>query len=227
MEKLTLPKPETINKDEVMRFLGYRSPASPDEIINAKIGQACDIVLSSITPRAVYDEFSLEELETVRLLEGNDIYTHLHGCDRAVLTAVTVGSGVEAKIRAAQATDALMPVILDACATAAVETLCDDFSKMLANTYARSNLYMTSRFSPGYGDFPIEKQHILLRLLDSERKIGLCATQSSILTPRKSVTAVIGVSPSFVKGKLAGCENCVLREKCDFKRCGFNPAGTK
>ena len=85
--------------------------------------------------------------------------------------------------------------------------------------------YTTWRFSPGYGDYPIELQSDFLRLLDAPRKIGLCTNNNSILTPTKSVTAVMGLSENPVDRKRRGCQSCNLAKTCKFRKagthCGF------
>ena len=59
-------------------------------------------------------------------------------------------------------------------------------SEIKKQGYAR-----TMRYSPGYGDWPLAKQSQLLKLVGSDR-IGVTLTESSIMIPRKSVSAVIG-----------------------------------
>ena len=61
-----------------------------------------------------------------------------------------------------------------------------------------------------------------LKLLDAQRKIGLCATDTCLLTPRKSITAICGEASVPVKGALAGCATCALRETCQKRKEG-NP----
>lgn len=52
---------------------------------------------------------------------------------------------------------------------------------------------LTARFSPGYGDLPLSFQKVFEHLLDMHRQIGLAHSREYLLTPRKSVTAVIGL----------------------------------
>ena len=73
------------------------------------------------------------------------------------------------------------------------------------------------RFSPGYGDLPIELQDPILRLLDAPRRVGLCATDRHILTPRKSVTAVLGISDGEISPQKRGCASCTFRDRCKFQ----------
>lgn len=78
----------------------------------------------------------------------------------------------------------------------------------------------TGRFSPGYGDWDIAVQPMVAAALDTVRKAGLCVTDTNLMTPRKSVTALLGVSDHPVKGQLAGCGHCVLRTRCEYRKRG-------
>ena len=51
----------------------------------------------------------------------------------------------------------------------------------------------TRRFSPGYGDMPIEIQVDILQLLDASRRLGMVLTESNLMIPTKSITALIGM----------------------------------
>lgn len=211
---------ETLDEKEVLRYIGCKSGVACDENTAKQVEKGIKIALDSCAFRGIHVCMEIDILREVGLLNGNDIEAHLEGCEKAILLAVTVGNEIETKIRAAQATDALMPVVLDACASVCIESYADEYCKELAELYGRDGLYLTERFSPGYGDFPIEKQSTLLKLTDATRKIGLCVTQSSILVPRKSVTAVLGMATVPVKGKLAGCKSCAMRGKCEFRKRG-------
>ena len=73
------------------------------------------------------------------------------------------------------------------------------------------------RFSPGYGDFDIRYQKSIMRMLDCAKNIGLTMTDSYMMTPTKSVTAVIGASPVKERCPIAGCEACA-RTDCAYRR---------
>lgn len=214
-----------IDKKEVLRYLGCKPGVyTKDEALEKKIDRAGAEVLESATVRAVYARFALSGegglLAGGELLSGNDIFAHLRGCCGVVLMALTLGDGVERKIRAAQAQSALYATVMDCCASVAAEQFSDLYEEKLRRQFMEKGEFLTGRFSPGYGDFPIEKQHVIQRLLDTRRKIGLGVTDSSILIPRKSVTAVLGVADKPVTGRLAGCRNCLLKEKCNYRKEG-------
>ena len=50
--------------------------------------------------------------------------------------------------------------------------------------------------------------------------IGLCLTPDCLLTPRKSVTAILGTADHPVTGTKAGCATCALRTKCAYRKKG-------
>ena len=67
---------------------------------------------------------------------------------------------------------------------------------------------------------PIGMQKDFCAILDTARKIGLTVTDSNILVPRKSVTAVIGISDIPVKKRSSGCENCSMFKNCNYRKDG-------
>ena len=76
----------------------------------------------------------------------------------------------------------------DALCSAAIEGFCD-----LLNARLAEGLSTRARFSPGYGDMSLEYQRDFISVLDAGKNIGLALTQSLMLTPTKSVTALIGI----------------------------------
>ena len=49
------------------------------------------------------------------------------------------------------------------------------------------------RFSPGYGDLPLTVQKEFMTLLDCAHLIGINLNESLLMSPSKSVTAIIGM----------------------------------
>lgn len=210
---------------EVCRYLRVRG--EPDSRTLALIEECACRIQDAATPRHIWREFALppsQGASGVRLegtdfvLEGQDIRRHLEGCGRCVLMAATLGAQVDRLIAAAQVTDMARAVVLDCCATAAIESYCDQVQRGLEREKAAGE-EMTFRFSPGYGDLPLECQREFTRLLDTQRRIGLTASASQLLIPRKSVTAVIGFG-RVAKGARRGCESCGLYESCLFRKEG-------
>ena len=188
-----------IDKDEVLRYLGYRNQ-NLDEVTDNLINECMVEMRCLIREKHIYRFFDIYNengnvhlSETNLTLTGNDIKNHLGGSESCVLMAVTLGNNVDSKIRYYERKSITRALILDACATTAVEEVCDEICEDLENTANKQNRTLTSRYSPGYGDLPIDIQKDFLSVLGAEKAIGLTANSHSILIPRKSVTAIVGV----------------------------------
>jgi len=219
------------NKDEVLRYLGYRNQVL-DNATNDLIEELMDEMRSLIKVRYIYKFFSImREEDKIYLsnsnfsLIGEDIKKHLDKSEICALMAVTLGNSVDAKIRYYEKISMAKAVILDACATTAIEELCDRICEELEEVVQKENSTLTSRYSPGYGDLPIDIQKKFLTMLSGEKSIGLTASSDSILIPRKSVTAIVGVVKSENNSiKRASCLDCNKYSNCMFRkgdgRCG-------
>ena len=210
---------QSLNKAEAVRYLGGAGVA-PNDAMNALLDDCERELLSVIDAKYLY---RVIDLPCGELTQGQDIKKHLAGCQRAAVLCATLGAGVDRLLRVSQIADMSRAVVLNSLAAAAIEQVCDEAERLIAERV--SEPYFTFRFSPGYGDYPLETQKQLLRLLDAPRKIGLSLNDSLLLTPVKSVTAVIGLSDQPIPRGKRGCAICSLRETCAYRRkgthCGF------
>jgi 5-methyltetrahydrofolate--homocysteine methyltransferase len=209
--------------------MGYNKGISLDDIQETL--DSCEReLLSVITPRYVYRLFDIShtpggvEINGSGLtLTGQSIKEHLEGCDRLIVMAATLSSGADKLINKYQITDMSKALITDAMASAAIEQVCN-----LAEVEIKEAIqpeYMTWRFSPGYGDLPLDIQPKLLSLINAPKYIGLTHNSSNLLIPIKSVSAVIGISSSPIEQKRKGCAICNMNKTCQFRKrgehCGF------
>lgn len=167
-------------------------------------------------PMTVWRAFSRQDI--THLLVGNDIMRHLDGCERIVMIAATLGHEVDRRISAMQLTQPDMALVLHGCAVAAVESLCDELEAQLRQKF--SDKYLTDRFSPGYGDLPLEIQPLFCNMLDAQRRIGITVDENGWMHPSKSVTAFIGISDTLVTFREYGCARCDRFNTCHGKYKG-------
>lgn len=215
-----------INKQEVLRYLGHKGQAVDtelDQLIDAAIAQ-CEQVAR---PKFVYRLFDLERRVdgialsgTTLTLTGQAIAQHLAGAERCALLAATLGGDIETHIRIHQQRDSAACLALDAAAADCIEKVCDQAGEEIRQAAEREGRYTGARFSPGYGDLPLDIQPTVIQVLDTPRKIGLTCSPSLILLPRKSVTAVIGLFDRPVDASPLGCDHCTLRDRCTFRKSG-------
>lgn len=112
---------------------------------------------------------------------------YLEGAAKVYAFAATLGTGADRVIRAAGYRGVLTQYVTDAVASAMIESLCD---------FAAAELPCPtrSRFSPGYGDLSLEVQPMLLGFLGADRELGIRLTDSFLMTPTKSVSAIIRIA---------------------------------
>ncbi|NLJ99515.1 MAG: methionine synthase [Tissierellia bacterium] len=212
-----------IDKDEVLRYLGYKNNVI-DETTDSIIDSSIYEIQKTSSMNYVYAIFNIEETNegillnnSIIKLTGRDIHEHLKGSQKVAVMAVTLGFQVEQKIKHYSITNLTKGIILDACATAMVEELCNYVEKDIKALAIKSGYNITHRYSPGYGDLPISIQPDILNALNAQRLIGLTVTDNFILLPRKSVTAIIGFTKEKPRNK-EGCLNCNLYENCQFSK---------
>lgn len=216
----TLPLEKTAQVDlrQAARYFG--EPGEPDAATLALLARVAPPVLAAAMPRAVWRRCDVAELEASGFLQGQDVPAHLADCDEALLLAVTLGAGVDRQIRLSGIGDIAAGVAADALASALAEQSADQAEALLRQRITAEGRYLTCRYSPGYGDWPVTVQPQAAELLDAGRQIGLYVTDTALMTPRKSVTALLGVSHRPVTGHLAGCGHCALRDRCEYRKRG-------
>lgn len=216
----------SVDKQQAFRYMGYQNENVPADI--TAITDKCEkTLLDVITPLYCFRVFDIDFTDngvclcgSSLVMQGSDIKRHLEGCSKAALLCVTLGTGADRLIRQLAVSDMTESVITDSLASAATEQLCD-----IAELEIRQKLpdkFMTWRFSPGYGDFPIIWQRELLNLIDATRRIGLYLSDGGMLVPSKSVTAVIGVSEKPVPKKQQGCITCNIKDRCSYRKRGIH-----
>ena len=199
---LAIEKPQSVDLAQAARYFGAHG--EPDAATLALLQKCAVPLLAAAMPRAVWLLADTPALTETGLLPGEDVHKHLTGCEQAILLAVTLGPGVDAQIRRASVGDIAAGVASDALGSALAEQAADAAEAQLRQWAATEGKYLTGRFSPGYGDWDIAVQPLVAAALDTVRKAGLCVTDTNLMTPRKSVTALLGVSDHPVKDNWPG-----------------------
>ena len=112
----------------------------------------------------------------------------LNGRD-VVFLCGTIGAEFDVWQRRLAATSAADALFSQQLGLDAVERLMDGLE-----AEARASLgpdeTLEPRRSPGYGDLPLDLSREIVRRLDATKRIGVSVTDSDLLVPAKSVTAI-------------------------------------
>lgn len=238
---VSLPLPAlALDRSEALRYLGYAGQELDEELRARfeRLADACERTLRPACVRATFDvdgERSRWDGDGARValagsplvLEGRSIAAHLRGARKAALMACTLGAASERELRKHAALGPVDALLYGAAASALVEAAADATEAVVAEEAAAEGLHAGSRFSPGYGDLPLAVQPAFLDALDATRRIGLAATESNLLVPSKSITAIVGLfdQPVPDEGARDACASCRLRDDCPFRKKGITCHG--
>ena len=204
-----------ISRREIRRYLGYGRQEADEKV--SKLIEEC------VSPKSIYRVYPFsflveEELDfTVFRTESRSLSRNLKDCEQVILFAATLGTEADSLIRKYSKLQMSKAVTMQAAATAMIESYCDEINTELKETFEKKGLYLRPRFSPGYGDFPLECQRDITAVLETAKRIGIMLTDSLLMTPSKSVTAVMGVSRKPHRCEVRGCELC-SKTDCAYRR---------
>ena len=178
--------PPAVNMREVYRYAGC---VSADEAVAALAQECIEEADKALSFRVCYGIFPIEGD-----VSSDDLRLCLSGCSRVIVFAATVGIGIDRLIMKYGKTSPAKALFMQAYGAERIESLCDEFCRDMKDTLRAS---LKPRFSPGYGDLPLQVQSDIFRVLDCERKIGLTLNSSLLMSPTKSVTAIVGIKDGF------------------------------
>ena len=185
-----------INPVEVRRYAGLRKAENFDE---QQIINACEEAQLLIKVRGIWNMYDYDcneqaiMSEPKVIIEGESIGKHLNGCDKVICLAATVGEVIEHEVTEKfRHGEYVNSMLLDAAATTAVEQAADEMEKAIEQKVSRNGYKMRWRFSPGYGDWSLNQQAELFKLAGA-KEIGISLTAAMMMSPRKSITAIIGL----------------------------------
>lgn len=212
--KKSYPSPDFCEK-EILRYAGCKvSDDATLTLMRSCIEEAksvlCYDVCYRILPVSAKDgvcDFGCFSLSSENLAKN------LSRSTRVILFAATVGIGIDRLINKYGRLSPSRALMMQAIGAERIEALCDAFCKDIS---AELTLCLAPRFSPGYGDLPLLVQKDIFSVIDASRQIGVCLTDSLLMSPSKSVTAFAGIT-----------EDCVDLNKCslcDKKDCNFRRA---
>ena len=112
-----------------------------------------------------------------------------HNCNMAVFFAGTIGHGMDRLIRRYSAMSPSRALFMQGIGAERIEALCDRFEQEVSESFE----VKAPRFSPGFGDLTLELQRDFAAILDFDKKLGIKLGDNLLMTPSKSVTAIIGV----------------------------------
>ncbi len=199
--------PPPVCEREILRYAGCRQT---DEGVLALLNECLDEALPVLSYTVCFEEIDPKPFTATSV----QLARNLDGCERVVLMAATLGVGIDRLIAKYGRLSPAKALLLQAIGTERIEALCDAFC---AELETETGLCARPRFSPGYGDLPLDTQREVLTMLKADKRVGVTLNDSLIMAPSKSVTAFVGLSRDSKKA----VNKCRLCDKTD---CAFRGA---
>lgn len=185
-----------VSMADVARYLRMNGE-QPDGPLAERIESLAEAAGKAVRPARTWRRFpivgrTVGDVPPAQIRIEGSLARHLDGCGAVYLACGTLGASFDAFHRRASAVSGADALILQAVAAAMIEDWMDSIEDEIRKELGPGET-LVARYSPGYGDFPLAAQNALVALLDTPRKVGVALTSTFLLTPSKSVTAVIGV----------------------------------
>ena len=203
----------SVNVDEIFRYAGIQQVSLQDEelikqcFVEAEGGFRFRVCYSVFPVQIMGDDVQFGFAKAT----SKHLAKHLANCDKAIVFCATIGLDIDRLIAKYGVLSPAKALAFQAIGAERIESLCELFDEEMRAEY--NNL--TPRFSPGYGDLDLAFQSAIFSVLDCSKKIGVTLTNTLLMTPSKSVTAIMGISNKACGKEKLGCKSC------NNKGCGF------
>lgn len=190
--------------NNIYTYLGYKDIKPNNEIDNL-IDECLDEIKEISSFQYKYIEFN----SIIDVLNKEPYLSYLNGCRGYYIACMTLGNSIDQRIKYYSKANMTKMIIFDACSSAYLEYLSDEYEKELKDN-------LGYRFCPGYNGSSITDLYELFKILKPE-KIGIHLLDSNLMLPQKSMVGIIGIGANRKKS----CSNCHLFEKCNYLKEGI------
>lgn len=215
-----------INRREIYRYLGYRGQL-PDEKVCQMVEEVLHEILHLIQPKNLYQSYEChvrgnevrlwnEMHKDTIVFTSQKLADNLMQCEKVILMAATLGLEADKLLQRYEIMNMAKASVAQACGAACIEAYCNRMQDEISRYVKEDGWYLRPRFSPGYGDLPLETQKLIFACLECTKRLGLTLTDSLLMYPTKSVTAFIGMTKNKQGCHIAKCSTCE-NTGCEFR----------
>ena len=192
--------PVKVNRREIYIYSGYKGLNKPSEEVDAIIDECLEELEQLSEPKASLFVSPITWESPSSFSIGNlNIYSETLGknladCKSAVLVGATLSASVDLLLHRYSKLAITKSILMQATAAAYIEAYLNAIEDVLKSELNPEGYTLRPRFSPGFGDFGTEYQEDFLEAVNAKRYLGVSlANDSAMMTPSKSVTAVMGI----------------------------------
>lgn len=208
-----------VNMREILRYMGCKE--ATDDVLDL-IDVCLNEIGGKLSYNVCYDTYPIQVSDNkvdfgFVSCQSNDLALNLHSCSKAIIFGATIGIEIDRLIAKYSRLSPSKALCFQSIGAERIESLCNIFNDEITSSQLSKGLYTRPRFSPGYGDLTLDIQKDVFTVLDCPRKIGLSLNESLLMSPSKSVTAIIGISDKPKSCKTVSCAEC-NKTDCNYRR---------
>ena len=189
--------PPPINRREILRYMKCaESTKETDALVERCLAEASD----KLTYKVCYCRLPIVRRSeslidfSFATVESRDVTKYLDRCNEIILMSATVGIEIDRLILKYSRLSPSSAVCMQAIGAERIEALCDSLCDELKSSLKQEGKTLKPRFSPGYGDVPLDLQSEFISLLSADRYLGITKTDAQLLSPHKTVSAFVGIN---------------------------------
>ena len=187
-----------IDEKEILRDAGVAKNAESNDIAPL-LSECLKEALPLITYRLCYAEYPIKaEGETLDLTfiqtKSKSLQKNLENCHSVILFAATLGISLDRLIYKYSHISPAKALLFQAIGAERIEAICEAFMRELEAEKSAKGEKIRPRFSCGFGDFPLSAQKDIFGALGCQKLLGISLGENLIMSPTKSVTAIVGIS---------------------------------
>lgn len=207
---------------EIYRYMGIKNNAEISATIKQRVTELLCLAKELSDFKYVYQKFKISNIDEQSIdlgfkrLESRALAKNLAGCGELFIFVATLGMEYEKKLRFFSASEPADALIFQAIGAELLEDFCDKLTQEVFLKDYPEGYGAKPRFSPGYGDLTLEVQKDIFRILKPEKLIGAYLTDSLMMVPSKTVTAIVGITDE-PKQTEYGCNSC-KKADCEFRK---------
>ncbi len=194
----TYPAPR-VDEKEILRYAGIAKNKTPPDELLPILRECLFEIEGGLCFRACYCELPItRDGDTLDLgfikTSSQALRKNLSDCHAIILFAATVGITPDRLISRYSRISPTRALLHQAIGAERVEALCEALCHDLSEQYGKEGYALRPRFSAGFADFPLSVQRDIFNTLSPEKRIGVTLGKNMLMSPTKSVTAIMGIT---------------------------------
>lgn len=192
--------PKNPDVKEILRYAGVKKNQDGSELLPL-VRECTEEAADAFSYKVCYTELPLDVCgDTVTLgttkVKSQSLAKNLSGCDSAIIFVGTVGLQIDRLIARYSSLSPSRALIFQSLGAERAEALVECFCEDMKKEKGALGYTLRPRFSAGFGDLTLSFQREIFSLLDAYRHIGVALGENMLMSPKKSVSAIIGLEKS-------------------------------